>query len=125
MPSLLLVLLVAFGGTPEVRAAHAPAGAVVERLQCRVVAGAPSRRCTVTIPAGRTVRDCTPADAKAGHCGRRGTRKHAAWVVASNGAKCSISKKRTDWSREVVVTMKKKSATGAATCDLYVELAPR
>lgn len=104
-------------GPAPVPAVAAAAAAAADSLHCRVSAGA-GRRCTVAVPAGRSVRACA---AKA-RCDK--TRRYVAHVVASGGARCKISKKRTDWARTVVVTMSKKTAkVRGAACDLYVELA--
>lgn len=93
-----------------------PAASAADPLHCRAAAGA-ARRCTVAIPAGRSVRPC----AEGARCDR--SKRYVAWVVESGGARCRISKKRTDWTRSVVATMSKKSAKQrGAACDLYVEL---
>ena len=105
-------------------APNAPGTAIVatsEPLHCRVDAGAAKRRCAVTVPAGRTVRACDAAAATAKRCDATG--RYVARVVESGGARCRLSKKRTDWARTVAVSMSKKSTTiRGAACDLYVEV---
>ena len=118
MISVLLSFLFATAPAPV----GAPAADVADQLTCRVTAGSDPRRCTVAVPAGRSIRSCRAADAKAGHCGKHGDRKYVAWVAETSGAKCKVSKKRTDWTRRVTLSMSKKSAKGAAACTLYVEL---
>lgn len=92
-------------------------------LHCQVTAAeGAKRRCTVRIPSGAAVRPCTAADVNAGRCDKRGKGKYVAWVVSRNGAKCKISKKRTDWNTRVTARMSKKTPAGNGTCDLYVAL---
>lgn len=90
-------------------------------LHCRVQATAEGkRRCSIRVPKGRAIQACSEEDRKAGRCDKAG--KHLAWVVASPGAKCKISKKRTDWARKVTLSMSGKTPAGPGTCDLYVAL---
>ncbi len=119
--NLLFAVLMTFG-------AHTaqPASAVaVDPLQCRATGAAKTvRRCSITIPATRSVKVCTANDASAGHCLKRGKKhksSHVAWIVASKGAKCKIDTKRSDWTKTVTVRLSKKSPA-AATCDLHLEL---
>ena len=92
-------------------------------LHCEItaVAGA-KRRCEVRIPSGAAIRACVEADLQAGRCDKRGKGKYVAWVVSRNGAKCKISKKRTDWKTRVTARMSDKTPAGAGACNLYVAL---
>lgn len=116
MHVLSLVVLLATASSPA-RAEH-PASA--DTLTCRVTADAgATRRCAVTIPAGREVQACEAAKPR---CKKTPAGGRAAWVVASGGARCELSKKRTDWRKTVTVKMKKKSAQPGAACELRVTL---
>ena len=120
--NLLVALLITFGSDT---AQPAP-GVAVDPLHCRASGPAKTvRRCSITIPATRSVMVCTANDASAGHCLKRGKKEkssHVVWIVASKGAKCKIDKKRSDWAKTVTVRLSKKSPA-AATCDLRLELA--
>lgn len=105
--------------------APAPPGrtAPADTLQCRVLASADqSRRCSVRLPAGRTVRACIETDSSAGRCTRTKKAAYVAWVAPAGGAKCRISGKRTQWKRKVTVVMSKETTVGAGSCSLYVVL---
>jgi len=119
--NLVFALLIAVGGD----VAKPAADIAINPLQCRASGAAKTvRRCSVAIPAARSVRVCTANDASAGHCIKRGKKhksSHVAWIVASRGAKCKIDKKRSDWSKSVTVRLSKKSSA-TATCDLFLEL---
>lgn len=119
MHSLVLSLVFALSANGSV----APVSAPPDTLHCRVTAdaGAP-RRCSVAIPSGRAIRACSSADAAAGRCDKKGNAQYVAWVVSRGGAKCEISKKRTDWTRRVTVKRSKKTAAAGAMCDLHVVL---
>jgi hypothetical protein len=93
-------------------------------LHCRIdlAAGADSRRCEVTVPAGRALRACADADRRAGHCDAAGKGRYVAWVVGTGPGHCRITDKRTSWQRGVVSAKLSKSAGAPSTCDLYVEL---
>ena len=95
---------------------------VPDTLHCRVGAEASPRRCSVAIPAGRAVRACSSVDAAASHCDKKGDGRYVAWVVSRGGAKCEISRKRSDWTRRVTVKRSKKTAGPQAVCDLYLVL---
>lgn len=118
MTAVLAFLLAGTGATP------APVGAASDTLHCRVttVSAANPRRCTVRIPPGRTVRICASADAAALHCDKRANRRYVTWVTESNGAKCRLSRKRSDWTKVATVRMTQKTPARAAACDLYVVL---
>jgi len=99
------------------------AGASTDTLHCQVKATATGkRRCNVKVPTGRSVQACATADAAAGHCDKKGNGQYVAWVAASGGASCKISKKRTDWAQKVTLSMGDKVSAGSAACDLYVVL---
>lgn len=116
MTTILSMLLVLAPSPPD-RAAAA------DTLQCRVLASADhSRRCSVRLPAGRTVRACVEADTSAGRCTRTKKAAYAAWVTPAGGAKCRISGKRTQWKQKVTVVMSKETTAGAGSCSLYVVL---
>ncbi|MGQ0714154.1 MAG: hypothetical protein ACT4PJ_10525 [Gemmatimonadaceae bacterium] len=119
MYSLVLSLLLALSAEQPM----APMAAAPDTLSCRVTAdaGAP-RRCSVTIPSGRAIRACAAADAAAGRCDKKGNTQYVAWVMSHGGAKCEISRKRTDWTRRVTVKRSKKSAGPRAMCELRVVL---
>jgi len=93
-------------------------------LHCRIelAAGAPSRRCQVTVPRGRALRPCADADRSAGHCDAAGGGRYVAWTVASGPGRCRITDKKTKWKRGIVSAKLSKSAGGPSACDLYVEL---
>ena len=93
-------------------------------LTCRIelAAGGKSRRCHVTAPAGRAIRPCAAADRRASHCDAAGGGRYVAWVVGAGPGRCRITDKKTSWKRGVVSAKLSKSAGGASTCDLYVEL---
>lgn len=112
----LLFALSANGSAP-------PAAVAPDTVRCRVTAdtGTP-RRCSVTIPSGRAIRACSSADAAAGRCDRKGNGQYVAWVVSQGGAKCEISRKRTDWTRRVTVKRSKKTVGPRALCELHVVL---
>jgi hypothetical protein len=99
------------------------AGASADTLHCQVQATATGkRRCSVPVPAGRSIQPCTPAEAAAGHCDKTGDGHYAAWVVATENAKCKISRKRTDWTHKVTLSMSGRTPVGTPTCELYVAL---
>lgn len=115
---LATVLAVSVPAAPDLSRPAPP-----DQLHCRVTATeGGKRRCAVQIPRGATVRACSAADSSAMRCDKRGEGKYVAWVVARNGAKCKISKKRTDWKTRVTASLSKKTPAGAGTCDLYVAL---
>lgn len=120
MMNMLLALLLAANGGAAPAALRAPS----DTLHCRVAAvkDTKARRCSVAIPPGRTVRVCASTDAAAGHCDKRANRRYVTWVAESNGAKCKLSRKRSDWTQSVVVRMTEKTPAGAGACDLYVVL---
>lgn len=120
MHTLLLAAALALSASaPSDIAASGPR----EPLHCQITAVAgPKRRCEIRIPSGAAIRACLETDSKAGRCDKRGKGKYVAWVVSSNGAKCRISKKRTDWRTRVTARMSDKTPAGAGTCDLYVAL---
>jgi len=93
-------------------------------LHCRVelAAGAPSRRCEVTVPRGGAIRPCADADRQAKHCDAAGGGRYVAWVVSTGPGRCRITDKKTSWKRGVVSAKVSKSAGAASTCELYVEL---
>jgi len=123
MLSLLLAFAIAsnqaHAGTPFVAAAPTSPDSA---LMCTVAGDKGPRRCKVGIPKGRAVRNCAAADERAHHCAVRKGRKYVAWTVASGGAQCKISKKRTDWRKAVSVSMSKESAKPGARCELHVGL---
>lgn len=99
------------------------AGASADTLHCRVAAAATGkRRCSVQVPTGRSLQPCTPADAAAGHCDKVGGGRYVAWVVATENAKCKISRKRTEWERKITLSMSDRTPPGPAACSLYVAL---
>lgn len=115
---LATILIIAAGA-----ASDRPVAGPQAPLHCRVTATeGTKRRCAVRIPQGATIRACTAADSTAGRCDKRGKGRYVAWVVARNGAKCKISRKRSDWATRVTASMSKKTPTGAGSCDLYVAL---
>lgn len=120
MRMMLLAAVVALSaGTPSDVTLSGPG----DPLHCRISAVAgDKRRCTVRIPSGAAVRACSAADSTAGRCDKRGKGKYVAWVVSRDGAKCRISKKRTDWTTRVTARMSDKTPAGAGACDLYVAL---
>ena len=93
-------------------------------LHCRieVAAGAPSRRCELTVPRGGAIRPCSDADRQAGHCDAAGEGRVVAWVVGTGPGRCRITDKKTSWKRGVVSAKLGKSTGAASTCDLYVDL---
>ena len=114
---LSLVALLAAAPVP----ARAEPAAPADTLTCRVVVEqrAP-RRCAVSIPAGRQLRACPAAEPR---CKKTPDGGRAAWVVATGGASCKISKKRTDWQKTVTLSMKTKKGTPpGSACELRVAL---
>jgi hypothetical protein len=93
-------------------------------LHCRVelAAGAKSRRCHVTAPAGRAIRRCADGDRQAGRCDAAGKGRYVAWVVSTGPGRCRITDRKTQWKKGVVSAKLSKSAGAPSTCDLYVEL---
>lgn len=125
MLSLLLAFAIASGpGTSQTSALAAEPAAMSpdSSLMCSVAGDKGPRRCKVGIPKGRAVRACAAADERAHHCAVRKGRKYVAWTVASGGAHCKISKKRTDWKKAVTVSMSKETAKPGAACELHVGL---
>lgn len=120
----MLNTLIAFVLATSVHVVPAPASVAADTTHCRVTAvkDAKARRCSVAVPNHRVIKACTPADASADRCDKRGGRKFVAWVAASKGAKCKVSRKHSDWTKHVVVRMSEKTPAGSATCDLYVVL---
>lgn len=106
---------------PPPSAFQAPTAQV---LHCRIelAADAKGKRCKVSVPAGRQIRPCTDADRRATHCDAKGGGRFVAWVVGTGPGRCRITKKKTKWQQGVVSAKLSKSAGGASTCDLYVEL---
>ena len=120
---LLLAFAIATVPSPASRVAIQPAAALSDSsLMCTVAGDKGPRRCKVGIPRGGAVRACTAADERAHHCAVRKGRRYVAWTVASGGAHCKISKKRTDWQKTVTVSMSKESAKPGAVCELHVGL---
>lgn len=121
---IVLNTLIAFVLATNGHVASAPASIMADTTHCRVTAvtDAKARRCSVAIPTHRVIKACTPTDASAGRCDKRGGRKFVAWVAESKGAKCKVSRKHSDWTKHVVVRMSEKMPAGSATCDLYVVL---
>lgn len=115
---LSLILLL-----PLSHAATAGAAVRPDTLHCRVQATATGKhRCSVKLPAGRSIQVCAAADSAAGHCDKKGDGRYVAWVAASGGASCKISRKRTDWAQKVTLSMGDEVSAGSAACDLYVVL---
>lgn len=123
MLPLLLVFTIATAPSHSGALAVLPAAAISDSsLMCTVAGDKGPRRCKVGIPRGGVVRACTAADERAHHCAVRKGHKYVAWTVASGGAHCKISKKRTDWQKAVTVSMSKESAKPGAVCELHVGL---
>ena len=101
-----------------------PSGVPQQALHCRIelAAGAQSRRCHVTAPAGHAIRACAEANRGAGHCDAAGKGRYVAWVVSTGPGRCRITDKKTSWRRGVVSAKLSKSAGAPSTCDLYVEV---
>ncbi len=120
----MLNTLMALALATSVHAGPTPAAVAPDTLHCQVSAmkDAKTRRCSVSLPAKRAIKACAPADSTAHRCDKRGGRKFVAWVVESNGAKCKISRKHSDWTKHVVVRMNEKTPPGDAACRLYVVL---
>lgn len=112
-----LVGLLSSAAVPPLQAPPAQA------LHCRIelAAGAKSRRCSVTVPRGSTIRPCGDADRQAGHCDAAGKDRYVAWVVSTGPGRCRITDKKTQWKKGVVSVKLSKSAGAPSTCDLYVE----
>lgn len=114
-----LTLILSPSSSPPVPIAAARA----DTLQCQVQAAADDhRRCRVRVPEGRRIKACSEVDGKAGRCDATGEGRYVVWYVATGGAKCKISRKRTDWTSRVTLSMKDGTPAGPATCDLYVVL---
>jgi hypothetical protein len=121
MYTLLLGLALALPTRPATSPSHV--GAVApDTLTCMVTSGAAAnRRCSVSIPARREVVACSAGDKAARRCAAYGRSARTAWVSATNGAKCKISAKHSDFKRKVTLSMSKKSARAAgAVCALHV-----
>jgi hypothetical protein len=121
MYSLLLGLALALPARPVKSPSHI--GAVAsDTLTCTVTAGrAANRHCSVSIPARREVLPCSAGDKRAHRCATHGAGGRTAWVSATNGAKCKISAKHSDFKRKVTLSMSKKSAKASRTaCALHV-----
>ena len=95
-----------------------------QALRCRIelAAGAKSKRCHVTVPAGRVLRPCGAADRRAGRCTAAGRGRYVAWVVGTGPGHCRITDKKTKWRQGVVSAKLSRTGEAASTCDLYVEL---
>lgn len=122
MTLLAITLALVLGPSAGPPRAHADVQAPA-RLHCRIdVTPGASGRCEVNLPAGRQVRRCTDGDRLAGHCDPgAGGGRYVAWVVSSGAGRCRISKKKTDWTKDVEAKVGKSDGGGSA-CDLYVEL---
>lgn len=120
----MLNTLLAFVIATATPAGPARLAVASDTLHCRVAAvkDAKARRCAITIPPGRAIRVCASSDAAAGHCDKRANRRYVTWVAERNGAKCKLSRKRSDWTQVVVMRMTEKTPAGQAACDLYVVL---
>ena len=95
----------------------------VDTLRCQVHATTDgNRRCTVRIPEGRRISACLEANRPAGPCDPKGEGRQDVWHVANGGARCQISRKRTNWVHRVTLSLKDSTPAGAAACDLYVVL---
>ena len=114
----MLLFLLALGATPRSPVAIADP----RELSCvaRNTSDGKDRRCHVTIPQGMTVRPCSGPDVSAGHCTAHPKQRLMAWTIATGGAECGVSEKRTDWTHRVSLKVGKNTKPGAGTCELRV-----
>ena len=74
------------------------------------------------IPTGAAIRRCDSGERAAGHCVLHPKGELVAWAVGRNGARCRLSKKKTNWMTRVAVKVEKTTPAGRGSCDLYVAL---
>ena len=113
----LLTIIALAGGVPN--APHRPA-AEPRTLTCvaRNTSDGKDRKCHVKIPRGATVRSCEANDRAARHCGLDAG--VVAWTSGENGARCELSKRKSDWKKRVAIKVAKETKPGTGSCTLFV-----
>lgn len=102
-------------------AVRAPADAP-RTIQCTAknTAEGKDRKCHLKLPKGTAVRSCDAAEKAAGHCTLDA--RVVAWTSGENGARCELSKKKTDWKKKVTMKVAKETRPGAGSCTLFVSV---
>lgn len=107
--------------------AHAPAATHHSALEPRTLqctakntSDTKDRKCKIKIPKGTTIRGCDAVEKAAGHCAL--DKRMVAWTAGENGARCELSKKKTDWKMRVAMKVAKQTKPGAGSCTLFVSL---
>lgn len=116
---LILITLLALGAEFPSADPLAPVdGPRVVQCTAHNTEAGKDRKCHVRIPRGSSVRPCGATDKLAGRCALDA--RVVAWTAAENGARCKVSKKKTDWKTRVTVKVAKTTKPGAGRCTLFV-----
>ena len=99
-----------------------PASDAPRTIQCTATntADGKDRKCHVKVPKRTAVRSCDASEKAAGHCALDA--RIVAWTAGENGARCELSKKKTDWKKKVAMKVAKETRPGAGSCTLFVSV---
>ena len=78
------------------------------------------RKCHIQLPKRTTLRACDAVETTAGHCAL--DKGVVAWTASEKGARCELSKKKTDWKKRVGIKVAKDTKPGAGSCTLFVSV---
>lgn len=117
---LTTFLILALGATAP--SAARPTTAEPRTIQCTAknTAEGKDRKCHLKLPKGTAVRSCDAREKAAGHCTLDA--RVVAWTAGENGARCELSKKKTDWKKKVAMKVAKETRPGAGSCTLFVSV---
>lgn len=117
---LTFLMMIAVGASAPA-ATHLSA-AEPRTLQCTAMntREGKDRKCNIKMPKGTTLRGCDAVEMAAGHCALN--TRVVAWTSAENGARCKLSRKKTDWKKRVAIKVDKGTKPGAGRCTLFVSV---
>ena len=117
---LMTLMILALGAAAP--SAARPSHDAPRTIQCTAsnTADGKDRKCHVKLPKRAAVVVCDAREKAAGHCALDA--RMVAWTAGENGARCQLSKKKTDWKKTVAMKVAKDTKPGAGSCTLFVSV---
>ncbi len=117
---LTAFLILALGATAP--SAVRPSNDAPRTIQCTAknMTDGKDRKCHVKLPRRTAVQGCDAREQAASHCALDA--RLVAWTAGENGARCELSKKKTDWKKSVAMKVAKETKPGAGSCTLFVSV---